>query len=186
MKTLEEGLVTLALDYAMAIRVIKYLWNGYDKSPAFKLGIIDDEGNLLKSPTTVEEKSAYSPFVRLMFSLKKMIALVPGGSTKIGSLFAAYQMMRECIESEEEQNFLDEILAPVLVNKLTIEESLLNYLREDGAPVNVTSGATSSSTGGYATPINTSSKPKKLISIINRRKPISTLEPTVTQIKRPI
>lgn len=180
---INEGLAMLAFDYAMAIRIIKYLWQGFDQTDAYKLGIIDAEGALLKSPETVEEKSAYSPFVRLVLNLKKLIAKVPGGQSKIGSMIAAYALMRESVATEEEGKFLDDIMAPVLVGEMNIYESLSRFipLEEDGAPVNVTTGATSPAAGGYDVPLNT--KGKKPTSIVNRKKTISTLEPTVTKVK---
>jgi hypothetical protein len=187
MKTirLDEGFALLALDYAMAIRIIKYLWQDYSKTEAFKLGIIDEEGKLLKSPSTSAEKMAYSPFIRLVLNLKRMIGKLPGGSSKIGSMIAAYALMRECVESDEEANFLDEILAPVMFDNMNIHQSIGRFISlvEDGVPVNSTAGATSPSTGGYDTPMNTGHKKKKIDTIINRKKPISTIEPSVLKVK---
>lgn len=174
---INEGISILALDYFMAARVIKYLWQDYSKTDAFKLGIIDAKGTVLKKPETVDEKSAYSPFIRLILNLKRIIAKAPGGSTKIGSMVAAYAMMRECIDNEVEQNILDEIMSPIINRSKTLEESIIDFLKEDGVPVNSTAGATSSSSGGYDTPMNTGPRVKKLVSIINRKKPITFKRP---------
>jgi hypothetical protein len=183
-KTLDEGIAMLTLDYVLAIRIIKYLWQNYDQTPAFKAGIIDAEGKKIKDPETTEEKSAYSPFVRLVLRLKKLIGMVPGGKTKIGSMIAAYALMREGIQNKEEAEFLDEVLAPVFAGKMNLMESLSVLLLEDGeggavasAPVNTTVGATSSKTGGYDVPLG--KKILKRASVVNNTKPISVLKSTV-------
>jgi len=189
-KTLDEGIAMLSLDYVLAIRIIKYLWQDYDQTPAFRAGIIDAEGNKIKDPETVEERSAYSPFVRLVLRLKKLIGMVPGGKTKIGSMVAAYALMRESIKNEEEKLFLDEVMAPVLLGKMNILESVSAVILEDGeggatsAPVNTTSGATSAKAGGYDVRLG-----KKVIkrtpidTVVNRTKQISVLQPTVEKKK---
>ena len=57
--------------------------------------MIDDKGNKIKDPESTKEKAAYSPFMRLCFRVKQMINKVPGGSTKMGSLAAAYLLLKE-------------------------------------------------------------------------------------------
>ena len=59
-----------------AMRFLKLLVTPFDKLPAFELGIIDDEGNLLKKKrerTTKEEKQAYDTFTRLVINIKRTL-----------------------------------------------------------------------------------------------------------------
>lgn len=121
---LNESLLSYAVDLSTAFRIVKILYQDWTSTKAFKLGIIDEQGNKLRSPSGLDEKSAYSPFIRLVFRLKKLLAMVPGGSTKIGSLAAAYAMLRE---GEEE----------IDISRLTKED--IDSLFEE-APVNVSSG----------------------------------------------
>lgn len=94
-ETLNEGLLSYSVDLVSAFRIVKILYQDWTATNAFKLGIIDDQGNKIKKPVTMEEKSAYSPFIRLIFKLKKMINAFPGGDTKLGSLAAAYALLKE-------------------------------------------------------------------------------------------
>ena len=50
-----------------------YMNSPYKDWEAYKLGIIDENGDLIKRPTNSEEKKAYNYFVKLMISLKKQI-----------------------------------------------------------------------------------------------------------------
>lgn len=120
---LNEGLISYASDLITAFRIVKILYQDWTKTKAFKLGIIDAEGHKIKSPEGLEEKSAYSPFIRLVFRLKKLLGMIPGGSSKIGTIAAAYALLRE---SED-----------IDITTLTKED--LDSLFED-APVNVAGG----------------------------------------------
>ena len=92
---LNEGLISYSVDLINAFRIVKVLYQDWKDTQAFKLGVIDENGNKIKKPSTMEEKSAYSPFMRLCFKLKKMINAFPGGDTKLGSLAAAYALLKE-------------------------------------------------------------------------------------------
>ena len=63
-------------DFVLAFKIIKDLgtaWNQYD---AFKLGLIDKNGNKLKSPETKEEKDSYSSYMKIVFNLKRLLSKV--------------------------------------------------------------------------------------------------------------
>ena len=95
-----------AIDLFVTYRFIKLLVTPFDKTPAFKLGIIDKDGNRLKEKTvargmqptqlnTVEEKSAYTILHKLVFNIKKIFAKVPGLRTKLGTYAAALFLLKD-------------------------------------------------------------------------------------------
>jgi hypothetical protein len=91
------GLVKRAADLAFTFRFIRMLvldWKSWD---AYKLGIIDDEGNRIKTEKldTDEKKSAYTPFIRLAANTKRLLSKVPGGGSKLGSFAAALFLIKE-------------------------------------------------------------------------------------------
>ena len=91
------GLVKRAADLAFTFRFIRMLvmdWKDWD---AYKEGIIDGDGKRIKSVKldTDEKKSAYTPFVRLAASTKRLLSNVPGGSSKLGSFAAALYLIKE-------------------------------------------------------------------------------------------
>jgi hypothetical protein len=135
------------VDNLIAIRILWLLVTPFEKTKAFQLGLIDGDGNRIKKATTTEESNATSMLHRLVWRIKKFINLVPGGSTKIGSIVAAYALVRENLEKN---NYLPDSISltesyenpgPYYDNSqefaLIIEE-----LRED-APANATGAAVS-------------------------------------------
>ena len=89
------GIFTRATDYYLTYKFIKALIQPFSKTDAYKLGIIDDEGNILKKKRdlkTSEEKDAYGFFNRMVWNLKKLIQKVPVIGRSLGSLAAATYM----------------------------------------------------------------------------------------------
>ena len=79
-------------------KFIKLLVTPFEKTDAFKLGIIDKDGNYLKKQKDLEskqEKLASNIFTRLVFNIKKLLAKVPGGSSRLGSFATALYLIRE-------------------------------------------------------------------------------------------
>mgnify|MGYP001189683141 CR=1 FL=1 len=95
-----ESLKAVA-DFAYAIRFLKLLVTPFEKTDAFKYGVIDDKGNVLKKGTkrkTKEEKNSFTVFHRLVFNLKKII---PFG--KLGSYASALFLIREKTGMSDEE-----------------------------------------------------------------------------------
>ena len=77
---------------------IKKLVVPFEKTDAFKLGIIDKNGKILKRRRDLEgskEKDAYTLSDTLIWNLKKLIGKVPGGKSKIASYAAALFLIKE-------------------------------------------------------------------------------------------
>lgn len=89
------------IDVYLTYQFLKRLTTPFDQTDAFKLKLIDADGEKLKSPSTPEEKAAWGYFDRLVFNLKKLISAVPGGKTKIATYAAALFLLRE-----EDERFL--------------------------------------------------------------------------------
>jgi len=89
------GVISRAGDLVYTFRFLKLLVTPFEKTNAFKLGLIDDQGKKLRKPETTEEKSAYNPFHRIVFNIKKLIAKAPGGSTRIASYASALFLIKE-------------------------------------------------------------------------------------------
>ena len=74
-----ESLKAIA-DFAYAVRFLKLLVTPFEKTDAFKFGVIDAKGKVLKKGkerVTKDEKNSYTVFHRLVFNLKKIIHLHP-------------------------------------------------------------------------------------------------------------
>jgi hypothetical protein len=69
----------------------------FEDTDAFKLGLIDAKGKRIKSEKIVdaEQKSAFTTFHRLVFNIKKLMAKIPFGSSKLASYAAALFLVKE-------------------------------------------------------------------------------------------
>jgi hypothetical protein len=93
------------VDSVIAYRILKLLVTPFDKTDAFKLGIIDDKGNELikmRDLNTVQERDAYTLLHRLVYRLKKIIEKVPIANKQLVSLAAAYSLIREALDEGKE------------------------------------------------------------------------------------
>lgn len=80
---------------------IRLLIKPFDQTDAFKLGIIDKDGNYLKKQgdlKTTEEKKASNIFTRLVWNLKKILNKIPLVRSKLGSFATALYLVREQAE----------------------------------------------------------------------------------------
>ena len=121
-----------AIDLFVTYRFIKLLVTPFEKTPAYKLGIIDKDGNRImpppiagvrqtkpKSLNTTEEKSAYTILHKLVFNIKKLFGKVPGLRTKLGTYAAALFLLKD--------TFKESVDDPDV-----FEKEFMKYLKEQG------------------------------------------------------
>ena len=107
------------VDLLIAYRVIKMLVTPFDRQPAFKYGIIDKDGNVLKKYNTIkgtEEKRSYTILHRFVFNLKRILAKV-GIRGALGSFAVAAALLLR--ENKEYKN-----------HKTLIESTIIKWLKE--------------------------------------------------------
>ena len=112
------GVISRAGDLVYTFRFLKLLVTPFEKTNAFKLGLIDDQGKKLRKPETTEEKSAYNPFHRIVFNIKKLIAKAPGGSTRIASYASALFLIKEKYDISDKN--LSKMIAESGIDQLDI------------------------------------------------------------------
>ena len=107
------------IDALIAYRVLKLLVTPFNRSKAFKLGIIDDKGKvLIKSkdlPNSGPKREAYTLLIRFVFNLKRLLGKV-GIRGPLGSATAA------AIAFFKEENG----------SNLEVEKTVYKHLRENG------------------------------------------------------
>lgn len=174
------------VDNLIAFKVLSMLVTPFEKSEAFKLGIIDKDGKALKKVkdlNTSQEKDAYTALDRLVFNLKKLLTKVPGGKSQFASLIAAYWLIKESHESRAaitEEELIDLIDLIESKNITLVEEEIeieefLASLEEDadgggGAPGPVTGIA--NITGPDVATDYPAIKPTKKPKIFRRKAPV--------------
>ena len=130
---------------------IKKLVTPFEKTDAFKLGIIDEKGKILKKRRDLEgskEKDAYTLSDTLVWNIKKLIGKVPGGKSKIASYAAALFLIKEQtgeyrIDNEEvELQFFDQF-EKMYNGDLEFESTTLNRIQrtlDENTPTTTTGG----------------------------------------------
>ena len=83
-----------AVDLFFVYQFIRRLTTPFDETDAFELGLIDEKGKRLKKAKTPEEKKAMTLFDRMIYNIKRLIARVPGGNTKIATYGAALFLLK--------------------------------------------------------------------------------------------
>ena len=116
-----------AIDLFVTYRFLKLLTTPFEKTEAYKLGIIDDNGNRImqkgiKKPqvplVTTQEKNAYTILHKLVFNIKKIFAKVPGLRTKVGTYAAALFLLKD--------TFKESVDDPDM-----FEKEFIKYLKEN-------------------------------------------------------
>ena len=110
-------MVGRVIDSLIVFRILKMLTTDFKKTPAYKFGFIDSNGNRIKTlpdpnnpqqllpnnPKTKEEKNSLTPLHRLVFNLKKLIRMVPFGKTAFASYAVALALLKEQTYLDSEQ-----------------------------------------------------------------------------------
>lgn len=130
------GIIKRAGDLVYTFRFLKLLTTSFEDTEAFKHGIIDAEGKRLKSFSlnTMDNRDLYrdyyTPFHRLVFNIKKLIAKAPGGGSKLASYAAALYMLKENFSVSE--NKINKALSDVGIDPIDfILENTQWFVLED-------------------------------------------------------
>jgi len=84
------------IDNIAVYKLIKKLSTPFKKWRAFKHGVIDDKGNVLKTDlTSRNEKDSFTKLDLLALNLKREMAKLPGGASKLASYAAALYLVKE-------------------------------------------------------------------------------------------
>ncbi len=140
----------MIVDNLVAYRVLSMMVKPFVETDAYKLGIIDDQGNnLIKSNkfTTVEQKDAYTYLHRLVFNVKKLINKLPGGENLLKNMVAGFYLVRESLENGRSitNDSLNEIYRLLDSGVVLVEEQIIveDFLLCEEAPANATGAAVS-------------------------------------------
>ena len=124
-----------AIDLFVTYRFLKLLTTPFEKTEAYKLGIIDDNGNRImqkgiKKPqvplVTTQEKNAYTILHKLVFNIKKIFAKVPGLRTKVGTYAAALFLLKDTFKEsvDDPDMFEKEFVKYLKENDIEFDDSI--------------------------------------------------------------
>lgn len=109
-----------AIDLFVTYRFVKLLTTPFEKTDAFKMGIIDKDGFRTKKVLYKQtEQSAYTVLHKLVFNIKRIFAKVPGLRTRLGTYAAALFLLKD--------TFKEHVEYPDM-----FEKGLMEYLKQQG------------------------------------------------------
>ena len=116
-----------AIDLFVTYRFLKLLTTPFNKTDAYKFGIIDDKGNRIKKKgsdqpevvlATSAQLNSYTILHKLVFNIKKIFNKVPGLRTKVGTYAAALFLLKD--------TFKESVDDPDI-----FEKEFMKYLKEN-------------------------------------------------------
>jgi hypothetical protein len=145
MRHLTEG---NAIDLFVVYKLIRKLTTPFNQTDAYKLGIINEKGRVLKQAKdlkTSSEQEAWSWLDILCNNIKRLLAKIPGGSSQLFTYAAALYLLHEPVDklreaSEWTEGSLAETILGPTGNKYLSEAIILS----EDAPANA------AGTGGIA------------------------------------
>ena len=99
------AIVQRAVDIYYTFRFLRQLVTPWTETKAYQLGLIDENGKVVRKAVTPEEKDAYTLFFRLVYNIKRLLNKVPFGKTKLASYAAALWLIKENTKMSESAVF---------------------------------------------------------------------------------
>ena len=120
-----------AVDLVITYRVIKLLITPFEKQEAFKYGIIDKDGKVLRKYRTLKttaEKKSYTILHRFVFNLKRILAKAGLGG-RLGSFAVALGLL---IREDKRYGEYKSLIESAVVTYLKETNQYDNLLNEQG------------------------------------------------------
>ena len=119
------------IDFLITYRVVKMLITPFNKTQAFKRGIIDEDGKVLRKFKTVKggDRKHYTMLHRFVFNLKRILKKVGLGS-RLGSFGVALALLVKEDKTMLQHKDLIESTVITYLKEQNLYDMLLNEVRE--------------------------------------------------------
>ena len=114
--------MSIAIDLFVTYRFLKLLVTPWKKQEAYKLGIIDAKGKLLKKSsdfTKEDERESFTLLHRLVFNLKRIMQKIPFVRSQLGTYATALFLLKEKYNIEN--------LPEGEINKFLMENKMVSF-----------------------------------------------------------
>ena len=123
-----------AVDLFVTYRFIKLLTQPFEKTDAFKMGIIDKDGNRTdKKLYKQSEQNSYTILHKLVFNIKKIFQKVPGLRTRVGTYAAALFLLKDTFKEhiDDPDMFEKQLLEYFKDNNVKFDNSIVEDVTLD-------------------------------------------------------
>lgn len=175
------------VDTIIVFRILKKLTTPFDKTQAYKLGLIDKKGKKIKNAETDAEKKAMTLLDRLVLNLKRLLGKVPGGRSQLATYIAALKLIQEHVETKYNKETADYLFEALEERKViqpighdistkegylaAMEEAIMTEMNS-GAAIGGSFGPATTNTAanasGMAAPTGPTKRKRKLDKIVKR------------------
>jgi hypothetical protein len=123
---MSKGVIDIFLIYQFLRRLV----TPFESWSAYKTGLIDKDGKIIvdKQNRTQEQNKSWGYYDRLLANLKKLLAKVPGGRTRLASFAAALLLLREQNLDPDDMNYLEECLNSYMEEAELLSEEIVNVV----------------------------------------------------------
>lgn len=145
----------MLVDLFLVYQFIRRLTTPFTEWDAYKYGVIDKDGNILKNKSqrkTQEEKDSLKTYDVMILNLKRLLEKLPGGSSRLASYAAALWLIREWNHFSEDSLLTEDLDESDITESLdlfletyfyytTLVEDVNKKMIEDGIGMSAGSGA---------------------------------------------
>lgn len=145
----------MLVDLFLVYQFIRRLTTPFTEWDAYKYGVIDKDGNILKDKSqrkTREEKDSLKTYDVMILNLKRLLEKLPGGSSRLASYAAALWLIREWNHFSEDSLLTEDLNDSDIIESLdlfletyfyytTLVEDVNKKMMEDGIGMSAGSGA---------------------------------------------
>lgn len=169
----------MIIDTIAVYQILRKLVTPFEQMDAYRLGIIDEDGNFLKKRAdlqTQQERDAVTMLDVLVINLKRLLGKLPGGKSRLASFAAALYLVREN-SSISESNLTNMLFTLEEDFKKTYDEVLQIY--EDAPMMSSGSGIVYGTKPGETVVTKKAAKKykeKNILQLIRRVQEDTTLQ----------
>ena len=123
----------MVVDLFLVYQFVRRLATPFTKWDAYKQGIIDDKGNVLikKKDRDPQQKKAFGVFDIMVRNMKRLLAKVPGGGSKLASYAAALFLIKEYNHFSDDSLLTEDLTDEQLKESLLLfNDRYVNYINE--------------------------------------------------------
>lgn len=141
----------MVVDLFLVYSFIKRLVTPFKEWEAYKEGVIDEKGNILikrKNLNKISQRKAFGVFDQMILNLKKLLAKIPGGQSRLGTYAAALWLIKESENYTakngvllEDVDLREEYFDEMLESFMNEYSEILEAAVEEEPTVNVGGGA---------------------------------------------
>jgi len=122
---------TPVIDNLLAFKILTLLATPFEEMEAFKLGIINNHGDVIKpysTLTSTKEKLAANYLMRLVITIKRLMFKTPNGQWYLKDMTRALFLIKECYYSGNDSSLVENFLIQTNMDLITEELLVQEYI----------------------------------------------------------